>query len=104
MFVSVKERTRLIGIKKSLGARGIYILLEFLTESVLLTLLGGLVGLVLVYIVLQIGNYYVDSLEFVLSRSNITLGILISVIVGIISGFIPAYQASKLDPVVAMRG
>ncbi len=103
MFVSVKERTRFIGIKKSLGAKRIYILLEFLTESIILTSLGGAIGLAAVYLLLTLGNHFIESFNLFLSSSNIFWGIVISVIIGIVAGFIPAFQASELDPVEAMR-
>ncbi len=103
MFVSVKERTRFIGIKKSLGAKRIYILLEFLTESIILTILGGLFGLGVVYLLLFLGNRFIDSFELFMSYENAFWGILISVVIGVIAGFIPAFVASRLDPVEAMR-
>jgi putative ABC transport system permease protein len=103
MFVSVKERTNIIGIKKALGAKRSVILLEFLIESIILCLIGGLMGLVIVIITLKLISNAIPF-EMVLSNTNIMWGILSSVIVGIISGIIPAVLASKLDPVVAMRG
>lgn len=104
MFVSVKERTRFIGIKKSLGAKRIYILLEFLVESIILTCLGGLLGLGVVYLLLTIGNYFfIDKFELFMSTRNIIGGIGISVIIGLVAGFIPAFTASRMDPIEAMR-
>jgi len=102
MFVSVKERTSLIGIQKSLGARNIFILTQFLTESVILSLLGGIIGLLIVFIGLFAVNSFLD-LGIMLSNSNIILALTISVLIGVISGFIPSYTASQLDPVEAMR-
>ncbi len=102
MFVSVRERTSIIGIKKSLGARKIFILLEFLIESVMLCLIGGLIGLFLVFGAIRIGNQF-SNFQFVLSGTNIMVGITTSLVIGILSGFIPALMASKMDPVEAIR-
>ena len=102
MFVSVRERTSLIGIQKSLGAKNLFILVQFLGESVLLSSLGGCFGLILTYLVTLVGKKIVD-MEIHLSGINIILGFTISVLIGIISGFIPAYGASQLDPVEAIR-
>jgi putative ABC transport system permease protein len=102
MFVSVKERTNIIGIQKSLGAKNYFILLQFLIESVILCLLGGLIGLLLVY-----GGTFVVKwawdVTIVLYLKNVIIGIGTSVAIGVISGIIPAYSASKLDPVEAIR-
>lgn len=100
MFVSVKERTNIIGIQKSLGAKNYFILFQFLFEAVFLSVLGGIVGLFLVYLITTIPQ---DSLELVLSTSNIVIGLSISSIVGMLSGIIPAYIASRMDPVEAIR-
>jgi putative ABC transport system permease protein len=102
MFVSVKERTKEIGIQKALGAKRVFILLQFLFESVVLCLIGGVIGLLLVYLVM-VGISYATELEFFLSWDNASMGLLISIIVGVISGIIPAWRASRLDPVDAMR-
>lgn len=102
MFVSVKERTSLIGIQKSLGARNIFILTQFLTESVILSLLGGIIGLLIVFAGLLAVNSFFD-LGIILSNSNVILALTISILIGVISGFIPSYTASQLDPVEAMR-
>lgn len=102
MFVSVRERTNQIGIQKSLGAKSWFILMQFLAESVVLCLLGGIIGLLLDAILVFIANKFIDF-GFILSADNITLGLTISVLIGIISGFIPAYSAAQLDPVEAIR-
>lgn len=101
MFVSVKERTKLIGIQKSLGAKNYFILFQFIFESVFLSILGGILGLCLVYILIHFANKMVD-MDFVLNLTNIIRGIAISFIVGLAAGFIPARSASKLNPVTAM--
>lgn len=102
MFVSVKERTSLIGIQKSLGAKNYFILMQFLFESVFLSLIGGLMGLLLIWILtLLIGDS--AGMDIFLSQSNVILGVTISFLIGIISGFVPAYSASQLDPVEAIR-
>jgi len=103
MFVSVKERTSVIGIKKALGAKRFIILLEFLIESVILCVIGGIMGLIMVVGVLAVISSAIPF-EMGLSANNLITGVSVSIIVGIISGIIPAIQASKLDPVVAMRG
>ena len=102
MFVSVKERTNLIGIQKSLGAKNIFILIQFLGESVLLSFIGGFFGLLLTYIITILGKDAV-GMDIGLTGTNIILGFTISILIGIISGFIPAYSASQLDPVEAIR-
>ena len=102
MFVSVRERTNLIGIQKSLGAKNIFILFQFLSESVLLSFIGGFFGLILTYIITELGKGAM-GMDISLSSNNIILGFTISILIGIISGFIPAYSASQLDPVEAIR-
>lgn len=102
MFVSVKERTNQIGIQKALGAKNWFILTQFLVESVVLCLIGGIIGLALVYIGVLIISDAIDF-DFVLTSSNVILGLTISAMIGVISGFIPSYSASQLDPVEAIR-
>ncbi len=102
MFVSVKERTNLIGIQKALGAKNKFILFQFLFEAVILSLIGGIVGMFLVWIIALILSSALDF-EFVLSASNMLLGSGLAAFIGLISGIIPAISASKLDPVEAIR-
>ena len=102
MFVSVKERTNQIGIQKSLGAKRNFILFQFLFEAVMLSLIGGIIGLGLIYIGSIIASHKIE-LEITLTFGNIILGLFISVIIGIISGIIPSYKAAKLNPVEAIN-
>ncbi len=102
MFVSVKERTNIIGVKKALGAKQYFILLEFLIESVILCIIGGIVGLGLVYLTLYLLGA-VLPFEVYLSLNNIIWGVTLSLIIGVLSGLIPAFQAARMDPVVAIR-
>ena len=101
MFVSVRERTRIIGIQKAIGARNIFILVEFLFEAVSLSLMGGAVGLVLIFIGSLIANSLMEF-KIVLGLNNILIGLSISAVIGIIAGFAPAWRASRLNPVVAI--
>lgn len=103
MFVSVKERTNLIGIQKSLGAKNRFILFQFLFEAVILAIIGGLIGLFLVWVVSLVASQFTGDFEFVLSPWNMFIGTLVSAVIGLISGIIPAITASKLDPVEAIR-
>ncbi|OUS03371.1 ABC transporter permease [Flavobacteriales bacterium 33_180_T64] len=102
MFVSVRERTNLIGIQKSLGAKNKFILFQFLFEAVILSVLGGLIGIALVQIIALIANATLEF-EFILSFYNIFVGFGLSTFIGLISGVIPAISASRLDPVEAIR-
>lgn len=103
MFVSVKERTNLIGIQKSLGAKNRFILYQFLFEAVVLAVIGGLIGIILVWITTLVLSTLTGDFEFVLSFWNIMLGATVSVIIGLLAGIIPAISASRLDPVEAIR-
>ena len=102
MFVTVKERTPMIGLKKAIGAKKRSILSEFLLESAIICVMGGLMGLILVYILtLVLTNVF--NFPVYISAGILTLAISICIIIGILAGMIPAYAASRLDPVVAIR-
>jgi len=102
MFVSVKERTKIIGIQKSLGAKRYFILLQFIFEAIVLSIIGGVFGLILIFIgTIIVRN--VSDFDIVLSMSNIITGLMISSVIGFIAGFMPARAAARLDPVVAMN-
>ena len=100
MFVSVRERTNIIGIQKSLGAKNYFILSQFLFEAVFLCLIGGAAGLVLVWLATLVPQ---DALPLTMSTARVVLGLLISVGIGIVAGFVPAVLAANLDPVIAIR-
>jgi putative ABC transport system permease protein len=102
MFVSVKERTSIIGIKKALGAKRAVILLEFLIESVVLCLVGALIGLLIVFGLLKVATAAFHY-DIYLSWGNVMIALILSLVIGIVSGLIPAWQAARLDPVEAMR-
>ncbi len=102
MFVSVRERTNIIGIKKALGAKRNIILLEFLVEAIILCIFGGMLGLALVLGVVSLISA-VSPFQMSLSFWNIMFGVGVSIVVGIISGILPAFLAAKLDPVEAIR-
>lgn len=102
MFVSVKERTNIIGIQKSLGAKNYFIMLQFLIEAVLLCLMGGIIGLGVVYLLAFVAKTFWD-LAIVVDADKVILTVILSTAIGLISGFIPAFMASRLDPVEAIR-
>ncbi len=100
MFVSVKERTNIIGIQKALGAKNYFVLFQFLFESIFLSIIGGITGIALVVLVTFIP---MGSLQVALTFQNIVIGIGVSVFIGTLSGIIPAAMAARLDPVIAIR-
>jgi putative ABC transport system permease protein len=102
LFVSVKERIPVIGLQKALGAKRSFILWQFLFEAIALSMLGGLLGLLLVYLA-ALGVRSFSDFEMVLSFDNVVRGLWVSSAVGLIAGFAPAWSASKLLPVDAIR-
>jgi putative ABC transport system permease protein len=102
MLVSVRERTREIGVRRAIGARRRDILIQFLVESMVLTFVGGLIGIlfgeVAAAIIARIGGW-----EFTVDIATIGIATAVSVIVGVVFGVLPARQASRLDPVEALR-
>ncbi len=101
MFVSVKERTRIIGIQKSLGAKKWFILFQYLFESIFLSVIGGMIGIglvVLVAVLVNLGSSFVIAV----GPQHVLIGLLLSAVIGTISGYIPAQQAASLDPVIAI--
>jgi putative ABC transport system permease protein len=101
MFVSVKERTKEIGIRKAIGARRRTILIQFLIESVVICLGGGMIGLMISFPISLIINAFV--LPTSMPLWVVVLGLFISLFFGVLSGFFPAYNAAKLDPVESLR-
>ncbi|MBN2543011.1 ABC transporter permease [bacterium] len=102
MFVAVTERTKEIGIRKSCGARSKDILVQFGTEATVLSTIGGIIGLLLVFILTIIGNRFLPF-EIIVPAWLVITGILFAAFVGIVFGIFPAYRASKKDPVIALR-
>jgi putative ABC transport system permease protein len=101
MFVSVKERTKEIGIRKAIGAKRRTILFQFITEAVTICLMGGLIGLFIAFpISLMIDAFLLPT---AMPLWVVGLALFISALAGVVAGFFPAFQASKLDPVDALR-
>jgi putative ABC transport system permease protein len=108
MFVSVKERTKEIGIQKALGAPHVFIQVQFLLEAIWLCIVGGIIGMFLVWLTFLGLNAVLEQsvgagFKLVLSATDAQLGIWVSALVGVVAGFIPATQAARLNPVDAMR-
>jgi len=100
MFVSVKERTREIGIRKAIGAKKRTILTQFITEASIICLMGGVIGLILAILLsMAINKFLPTSIQF----DTVILAIIIALITGVLAGFAPAYTAAKMDPVEALR-
>ncbi|MFZ4768965.1 MAG: ABC transporter permease [Ferruginibacter sp.] len=102
MFVTVKERTSVIGLKKAIGAKSSSILFEFLLEAIILCFMGGAVGLLFVFIGTKISSSLLNFPIYI-STPMLIITIIVCLVVGIIAGIFPASRAAKLDPVVAIR-
>lgn len=108
MFVSVKERTKEIGIQKALGAPHVFIQFQFLLEAIWLCIIGGIIGMFFVWLTFLGLNAVLkqtmgEGFALVLSAGDAQLGVWVSALVGVVAGFIPATQAARLNPVDAMR-
>jgi len=103
MLVSVRERTREIGVRRAVGAKKHHILLQFLLESVVISLLGGLIGLSLGALIIFVARLAVPDLPISLSVNIVLTAVGFSAAVGVLSGVVPAQRASNLDPVEALR-
>jgi len=107
MLVSVTERTREIGLRKAIGATSNQILRQFILESIFLTLIGGLIGIIggvsLSYLVAVVANLLEYDWTFSISIVALMTAILISMIIGIVFGYYPARRASRLNPIEALR-
>jgi len=97
----VRERTNIIGIQKALGAKRFFILQQFLTESVLLSIFGGLLGVFLIFIATLVINYLWE-LNMHLTMANTILAVVISGVIGVVAGYAPAYSAARMNPVDAI--
>jgi putative ABC transport system permease protein len=114
MLVSVTQRTREIGVEKAIGASRLDILLQFLSEALVITFVGGLFGIVLAYVIsFSVGNLTMYSalaqhgemgdIRLIISPVTVVVSTTILALVGLISGMIPAVRASRLDPIEALR-
>ena len=107
MYISVRERTREIGIQKALGATKGFVLFQFLVEAVILCIVGGALGMLLVWGGVELLQLLVDKesipLTFTVSAGNVAFGVLLSLVMGILAGIIPASIAASVDPVIAIR-
>jgi putative ABC transport system permease protein len=101
MFVSVVERTREIGVRKALGAKNRSIMLQFLVEAACICLLGGIIGLVIAWgATLAVSKWMFPTS---LSGPIVVMALLVSLMTGVVAGFVPAWRAARMDPVEALR-
>ncbi|MEM6261724.1 MAG: ABC transporter permease [Bacteroidota bacterium] len=107
MYISVRERTKEIGIQKSLGATKAFILFQFLAESVMICILGGIIGLMMLQTLVYVAGYFLEqsdiALKIAIAQRELVVGMGLSVGIGLVSGFIPSMIAASVDPVIAIR-
>jgi putative ABC transport system permease protein len=103
LLVTVSERTKEIGIRKAIGAKSKDIIEQFLVESVILTVFGGIIGIALSYVIVALVNHFVTSITATISSFHIILALSFSVGVGLFFGIFPAYKAAKMKPIDALR-
>jgi putative ABC transport system permease protein len=107
MFVAVKERTHEIGIQKSLGATNGFILFQFLIESILLCIAGGITGILILFAAIGAADALLGwakiDFQILISYRDLIGGLALSILIGILSGFSPSWIAARMDPVEAMR-
>ena len=102
MYVSVTERTKEIGLRMSIGARGVDILFQFLTEAVMISITGGLIGVLLGISITKLVSYLL-AWPTLITESSIILSFVVCAVTGIFFGYYPAQKASRLDPIEALR-
>lgn len=102
MLVSVTERTKEIGVRMAIGAKQGNILQQFLIEAILICLLGGIIGILLATAIILSFNYWGSDFKMVLSTSSVVVAVLCSTLIGVIFGYIPARNASRLNPITAL--
>lgn len=103
LLVTVSERTKEIGIRKAIGAKSRDIIEQFLVESVMLTCIGGLIGIILSYGIVFLINSVTTAISPVITSSQIVLALSFSVGTGLFFGIFPAYKAAKMKPIDALR-
>lgn len=103
LLVTVSERTKEIGIRKAIGAKSRDIIEQFLTESVMLTVFGGIIGIILSYGIIALVNMFAPTLSATITGSQIMLALSFSVGIGLFFGIFPAYKAAKMKPIDALR-
>jgi putative ABC transport system permease protein len=106
MLVSVTERTREIGIRKAVGAKRTNILMQFLIEALIVTTLGGVLGIMAGIGAIRIADAFDiggEDTKYVITATWVLVGLAMSAVTGIISGVYPAWRAARLDPIEALR-
>ena len=107
MYIAVSERTREIGLRKAVGANRSYLLKQFLTEAIIITMTGGVIGIIfgaLISLAVALGaNYLGYNWELIITLPSVLVGFILSTAIGLIFGYFPAQKAAALDPIIALR-